>query len=129
MTDIEYLDIEDAIAIIRRLDIGPVRDLGLLDSAMSRPRSSAFGEDAYPTLALKAAALLHSLTNNHPLIDGDKRLAWLCTVVFCDLNGFAPALEDDAAFDLVWDVASSPIELEEIALRLNLVTTMHLDPG
>ncbi len=129
MTDIEYLDIEDAIAIIRRLDIGPVRDLGLLDSAMSRPRSSAFGEDAYPTLALKAAALLHSLTNNHPLVDGDKRLAWLCTVVFCDLNGFAPALEDDAAFDLVWDVASSPIELEEIALRLNLVTTMHLDPG
>ena len=129
MTDIEYLDIEDAIAIIRRLDIGPVRDLGLLDSAMSRPRSSAFGEDAYPTLALKAAALLHSLTNNHPLIDGDKRLAWLCTVVFCDLNGFAPSLEDDAAFDLVWDVASSPIELEQIALRLNLVTTMHLDPG
>ena len=129
MTDIEYLDIEDAIAIIRRLDIGPVRDLGLLDSAMSRPRSSAFGEDAYPTLALKAAALLHSLTNNHPLVDGDKRLAWLCTVVFCDLTGFAPALEDDAAFDLVWDVASSPIELEEIALRLNLVTTMHLDPG
>ena len=129
MTDIEYLDIEDAIAIIRRLDIGPVRDLGLLDSAMSRPRSSAFGEDAYPTLALKAAALLHSLTNNHPLVDGDKRLAWLCTVVFCDLNGFAPALEDDAAFDLVWDVASSPIELEQIALRLNLVTTMHLDPG
>lgn len=129
MTDIEYLDIEDAIAIIRRLDIGPVRDLGLLDSAMSRPRSSAFGEDAYPTLALKAAALLHSLTNNHPLVDGNKRLAWLCTVVFCDLNGFAPALEDDAAFDLVWDVASSPIELEEIALRLNLVTTMHLDPG
>ena len=78
---------------------------------------------------MKAAALLHSLTNNHPLVDGDKRLAWLCTVVFCDLNGFAPALEDDAAFDLVWDVASSPIELEEIALRLNLVTTMHLDPG
>ena len=129
MTDVEYLDLDDAIAIIRRLDIGPVRDLGLLDSAMSRPRSSAFGEEAYPTLALKAAALLHSLTNNHPLIDGDKRLAWLCTVVFCDLNGFAPSLEDDAAFDLVWDVASSPIELEQIALRLNLVTTMHLDPG
>ncbi len=129
MTDVEYLDLDDAIAIIRRLDIGQVRDLGLLDSAMSRPRSSAFGEEAYPTLALKAAALLHSLTNNHPLIDGDKRLAWLCTVVFCDLNGFAPSLEDDAAFDLVWDVASSPIELEQIALRLNLVTTMHLDPG
>ena len=57
------------------LKIGPVRDIGLLDSALSRPRASAFGEDAYHTVGLKAAALLHSLTKNHCLVDGNKRIA------------------------------------------------------
>jgi len=106
--------------MIRSLGIGPVRDLGLLDSAVNRPRSSAFGEDAYATLDLKAAALLHSLTKNHALVDGNKRIAWLCAVVFCDLNGVAPSLSDDEAFQLVWDVASSQMELDAIAERLRL---------
>jgi death on curing protein len=121
MTDVEYLDIEDAMAMIRALGVGPVRDIGLLDSALNRPRSSAFGEDAYPTLTVKAAALLHSVTNNHALLDGNKRLGWLCTVVICDLNGFAIDLSDDQAFQLVWDVASSSIDVPSIAGRLPLV--------
>jgi death on curing protein len=121
MTDVEYLDIEDAMAMIRALGVGPVRDIGLLDSALNRPRSSAFGEDAYPTLTVKAAALLHSVTNNHALLDGNKRLGWLCTVVFCDLNGFTTDLSDDQAFQLVWDVASSSIDVPSIAGRLPLV--------
>jgi death-on-curing protein len=120
MSDVEYLEFEDALGMIRSLRIGPVRDLGLLDSAVNRPRSSAFGEDAYTTLDLKAAALLHSLTMNHALVDGNKRIAWLCTVVFCDLNGVAPRLSDDEAFQLVWDVASTQMELVEIAGRLRL---------
>ena len=89
MIEVEYLNIEDIVEMIRALRIGPIRDLGLLDSAVNRPRSSAFGEDAYETLDHKAAALLHSMTKNHALVDGNKRLAWLSTVVFCDLNGFA----------------------------------------
>jgi death-on-curing protein len=120
MTDVEYLDIEDAMAMIRALGVGPVRDIGLLDSALNRPRSSAFGEDAYPTLTVKAAALLHSVTNNHALLDGNKRLGWLCAVVFCDLNGFTTDLSDDQAFQLVWDVASSSIDVPSIAGRLML---------
>jgi len=119
----EYLDIEDVVAMIRVLGIGPIRDVGLLDSAVNRPQSSAFGVDAYETLDRKAAALLHSLTNNHALIDGNKRLAWLGTVVFCDLNAAMPALSDEEAFQLVWDVASSDIGVSIIATRLKLAPT------
>lgn len=121
MNDIEYLEIDDIVEMIRTLGVGPIRDLGLLDSAVNRPRSSAFGEDAYESLDLKAAALLHSMTKNHALVDGNKRLAWLSTVVFCDLNGFALDLEDDEAFQLVWDIASSAEEdLTAISGRLHL---------
>ncbi len=121
MIDFEYLELEDIVAMIRMLGIGPIRDLGLLDSAVNRPRSSAFGEDAYESAELKAAALLHSMTKNHALVDGNKRLAWLSTVVFGDLNGFMPDLQDDDAFQLVWDIASTEHEdLTTIASRLQL---------
>ena len=81
MSPVQYLDLEDLLRLVRLLSIGPVRDVGLLDSAVARPRSSAFGEDAYGTVSAKAAALLHSITNNHALVDGNKRLAWLATTV------------------------------------------------
>ncbi len=120
MTEVEYLDLEDLLALVRILGTGPVADVGLLDSAAGRPRAQAFGEDAYPTLRLKAAALLHSLARNHALVDGNKRLAWLATVVFLDLNGHAPDLDDDAAFELVMDVAAGAAQVEEIADRLRV---------
>src|ERR1700722_3673161 len=124
MIEFDYLELDDIVKMIRTLGVGPIRDLGLLDSAVNRPRSSAFGEDAYESLDLKAAALLHSMTKNHALINGNKRLAWLSTVVFCDLNGFAPAIEDDDAFQLVWDIASSAEEdISAIADRLHLSAT------
>lgn len=112
-----------AAAVLGRAerDAGPVRDVGLLDSAMARPRSSAFGDDAYPTLALKTAALLHSLARSHPLVDGNKRLACLATAVFLDLNGQAPDLTDDGAFALVMEVSQGLPDLAEIADRLDLL--------
>ncbi len=106
MTDIVYLSLEDVLGLVRALGVGPVRDIGLLESAVGRPASAPFGTEAYPRLALKAAALLESLVNNHPLVDGNKRLGWLATVVFLDLNGHEPDLDDDVAFALVWGVAS-----------------------
>lgn len=121
MIEIEYLDLEDVVEMVRTLMVGPIRDVGLLDSAVNRPRSSAFGDDAYLTLELKAAALLHSMTKNHALVDGNKRLAWLCTVVFCDLNDFSSDLSDDEAFQLVWEIASSAMDIALIAKRLRLV--------
>jgi death on curing protein len=120
VTEVEYLDLEDALLLVRKLGVGPVRDLGLLDSAMARPRSSAFAVDAYATIDTKATALLHSLAGNHPLVDGNKRLAWLATVVFLDLNGVAPKLSDDEAFDVVWEVASGESDLTVISTRLRI---------
>ncbi|MDX1510687.1 MAG: Fic family protein [Nitriliruptorales bacterium] len=118
MTEIEYLELEDLLELVRVLGAGPVRDVGLLDAACARPQSSAFGTDAYGTLELKAAALLHSIVPNHALVDGNKRLGWLATSVFLDLNGHPPSMADDAAFELVMQVAEGRLDVEEIAERL-----------
>jgi len=117
VTDVEYLTLEDLIGLVRRLEVGPVRDVGLLDAAVARPRSSVFGADAYPSIELKAAALLHSIVGNHALADGNKRLGWLATVVFLDFNGHAVHLDDDDAFDLVMAVADGRLDVKDIAER------------
>ena len=111
----EFLELEDLVVLMRRLGAGPVRDVGLLEAACARPRASVFGADAYPTLAGKAAALLHSIVANHALVDGNKRLGWLSTVVFLDLNGWDVTLDDDAAFRLVMDVAEGTLDVEAIS--------------
>ena len=118
MTGVEYLILEDLLSLVRRLGVGPVRDVGLLDAAVVRPRSSAFGEDAYPTLKLKAAALMHSIVTNHALVDGNKRLGWLATLVFLDTNGETVELGDDDAFQLVLAVAEGSLDVEGIGDRL-----------
>ena len=118
MSRVEYLDLDDILGLIRMLGIGPVRDVGLLDSALARPRSSAFGEDAYPTVTLKSAALLHSIVKHHALVDGNKRLGWLATAVFLDLNSLDPGLSDIEAFDLVCKIAGTSLDVHEIAVKL-----------
>jgi death-on-curing protein len=121
--DVEYLDLEDLLGLVRVLQAGPVRDVGLLEGCSGRPRASAFGVDAYPDVPSKAAALLHSIARTHPLVDGNKRLAWLSTVVFLDINGWAVKLDDDEAFDLVMDVAANDYEVADLAPRLRAVRT------
>jgi len=110
-----YLTVEQALRIARAAVGGPVeiRDVGLLDAAVNRPRASVLGQDAYPDILTKAAALLHSLARNHPLVDGNKRLAWLATYVFCAKNSVELDPDDDAAYDLVIAVAAG--SLEEVA--------------
>jgi death-on-curing protein len=90
-----------------------VRDLGLLESAAARPFASAFGEDAYPDLETKAAALLHSLAKNHALVDGNKRLALAATFTFLGINGLRLTWTNDEAYDFIMSVATG--ELSEIA--------------
>jgi death on curing protein len=122
MNDMKYLTLGDVVAVIQHLRVGPIRDLGLLDSAVYRPRARAFGRDIYQTVELKAAALLHSMTKNHALVDGNKRTDWLTTMVLCDLNGLESPLGDDDAIQLLRDVASSAIDdIYTIAQRLQLV--------
>lgn len=79
-----------------------------------------FGEDAYPTLFEKAAALLHSISSNHSLVDGNKRTGWASAVVFLDINGYAlrEPLDEDAAEKLVLAVAQSQLNTPEIAVRI-----------
>ncbi len=116
-----YLDLDTALAIAARaVEAEPqVADYGLLESALARPQASVMGLDAYPSMHGKAAALLHSLTKNHCLVDGNKRLAWLATVVFCYINGLLIDAPDDDAYDFVIAIADGTIsEVGEIASRL-----------
>jgi death-on-curing protein len=84
-----------------------VREPGLLASAVHRPRARMFGTAAYNDPYEQAAALLHALATNHPLVDGNKRTAWLATATFLAVNGVDLAeVDQDTAYDLVIDVAS-----------------------
>jgi death-on-curing protein len=118
---IEYLDLDDLVDLARSLlgDRPPFRDIGLLGSAAARPQTTAFGQDAYPDLQTKAAALLQSIVNNHALVDGNKRLGWLATAVFLELNRIkASRTSNDDVYELViWIAASNP-DLDEITTRL-----------
>ena len=121
---IEFLDLDDLVELARILlgDPPPIRDVGLLGSAVARPRTTVFGKDAYPDLVIKAAALLQSIVNNHALVDGNKRLGWLATAVFLELNGVkASSASNDDVYELVvWIAASNP-DLDEITARLRRV--------
>jgi death-on-curing protein len=121
---IEFLDLDDLVELARGLlgDPPPIRDIGLLGSAAARPQTTAVGEDAYPDLVTKAAALLQSIVNNHALVDGNKRLGWLATAVFLELNGVkASRASNDDVYDLVvWIAASNP-DLDDITTRLRRV--------
>ncbi len=115
---IEYLTLEDLLALVDDLAVGPIRDVGLLDSAVHRPQVSVFGADAYAGVDDKAAVLLESLVRNHALVDGNKRLGWLATVVFYGLNDITLDAPDDDAYDLVIAFASGTIDYRDAAMRL-----------
>lgn len=113
-----FLTTEDLLSLIDDLHVGPVRELGLLGSAAHRPATRLWGRDAYPTLDLKAAALLESLVRNHALVDGNERLGWLAVVVFYGINDISLDAPDDDAYGLVIDVATGSTTVEEIAESL-----------
>lgn len=118
---IRYLALDDLMRIADAA-VGAevlVRDVGLLESALTRPQTTVFGEDAYPTLHTKAAALLHSLVGNHALVDGNKRLAWAATAVFLGINGHRVVASQDDVVELVVAVADGTLtDVEKIAERL-----------
>ena len=109
-----FLDLDDALDQIHFLGFH-VRDVGLLQSSLARPNTTLYGEDAYPSLDLKAAALMHSIVTSHPLIDGNKRTAWALMITFVLLNGFEVVAETDDAFDFVLGVATESRDLDSIA--------------
>jgi death-on-curing protein len=118
---VEYLDLDDLIdlAVLLLGDPAPIRDVGLLGSAVARPRTTVGGADAYPDLWTKAAALLQSIVKNHALVDGNKRLGWLATAVFLELNGVRTTkVSDDDVYAFVMRVAAGKHEVDELAGQL-----------
>ncbi|AEE45378.1 type II toxin-antitoxin system death-on-curing family toxin [Cellulomonas fimi] len=119
-----YLTAEELLAVARRV-VGDlvVRDVGLIESAAARPRTQIGGADAYPDLLAKAAALLHSLTRNRALVDGNTRLALAGTIVFLGVNGTRLTATNDEAYDLIMDVAAGRVDdVESIRARLLRLT-------
>ncbi|GAA4039822.1 type II toxin-antitoxin system death-on-curing family toxin [Arthrobacter methylotrophus] len=113
----QYLEIEDALQVIDRYGFH-IRDIGLLASALARPATTVMGTEAYPQLALKAAALLESVARFHPLIDGNKRTAWTLMVLLLWINGFRHDFNTEEGFDLVVGVAAGDIDLRRSAILI-----------
>ncbi len=117
MTD--YLTLDDVLAVAEAHLGRPadVSDYGLLESALARPKATVFGEDAYPGVHEKAAALLQSLATNRALVDGNKRTAFVATALFYELNGHhVPGDPEDELFELVIAVATGKLaSIHEIA--------------
>jgi death-on-curing protein len=115
-----YLDASDLLVLAAAVAGGDlvVRDLGLLDAAAHRPRASVLGVEAYPTLWLKAAALLESVVGSRPLVEGNWRLGWVAAVTLCDINGWWIDADESAALDLVRQVDRRDIDLLQVAEQL-----------
>nr|WP_218643793.1 type II toxin-antitoxin system death-on-curing family toxin [Paenarthrobacter ureafaciens] len=108
------MDIEDALQVVDRYGFH-IRDVGLMASALARPATTVMGAEAYPELAVKAAALLESVARFHPLLDGNKRTAWTLMVLLLWINGYRHDFTTDEAFGLVVGVAAGNIELRDSA--------------
>jgi death-on-curing protein len=119
-----FLTLEEICARAEELlalegDVLLIRDIGLLQSAIQRPAMSVFSEDAYDGLYLKAAALMESMTRNHALIDGNKRLAWTATKLFLGHNGVhltAPSVGEGEA--LVLSVVAGTWAIADFAMTI-----------
>lgn len=116
-----YLSVEQVIALhamqLRRYGGATgLRDRGSLESAVARPAMTFGGEDLYPDVATKAAALMHSLALNHPFLDGNKRVAAHAAIVFVELNRyrFIGTAAEVAAMTRV--VAEGKVAVEALAI-------------
>ena len=120
----EYLSVDDVVQIVEMFSEAPlrdaVRDLGLLIAAVDGPAVQYRGQDVYTPLAMKAAALMESLARNNALFDGNKRLAWLATNVFLELNGHAVQFSDNEIFSLLREVQQGYLATNELAHRLHV---------
>jgi death-on-curing protein len=102
-----------------------IRDIGLLDAAVARPTATAFGQDAYPTLREKAAALFHSVARNHPFTDGNKRTATVAVVFMFRVNGQAVVWEQDEALAVIVKAAEGQLRLDALAAWFPLAESVY----
>lgn len=117
---VEHLRIESLVAYVEAKG-WVIVDFGRLDAALARPKAGYGDYEAYPTIELKAAALLHSVVCDHALLDGNKRLGVIALMAFLDLNGRDLDLTEDAFYDLVMDIATGGArDVPAIATRLGI---------
>lgn len=112
-----YLELEDALQQIAAVGFY-VKDLGLLDSALARPKTTLFGEDAYPTLELKAVAMVHSIIKNHAMVDGNKRTSWFMLSSFLYINGYFIEMTADEGMEFTLGIATDKLSLAEAAAMI-----------
>lgn len=112
-----FLNLEDALQQIAMAGFH-IKDVGLLDSALARPRASVFGEDAYPSLELKAAAMTHSVIKNHPMVDGNKRTSWFLLNAFLYINGFTLEMSTQQGLDFTLGIATDQLSLDQAAAMI-----------
>ncbi|HRN96079.1 MAG TPA: type II toxin-antitoxin system death-on-curing family toxin [Candidatus Levybacteria bacterium] len=123
ISSIKYLTVKD-ILLLHELAIDNfggshgLRDFALLESAVLRAQTTFEGQDLYPTIFLKGAALVHSLLLNHMFVDGNKRTAMFAMMEFIELNGYMMTVnQEDVVKTALWIENDKP-EIEEIATWL-----------
>ena len=119
-----YLSIEQVLHI-HRVQIqrfggsAGLRDRGAVEAAVARPQMTFGGEDLYPELAAKAAALMHSLVvMNHPFVDGNKRVGAHATLLFIRVNGMQPLIAAEELTEVTLSVARGELSAEALAIWL-----------
>ena len=118
---IEYLSV-DQILRIHELQIEQfggarrIRDRGGLEAAVARPQTTFGGDDLYPDLAAKAAALMHPLVQNHPFVDGNKRVGAMAAELFLLVNGQELEAGDDQLAETAFAVARGELAAEALAI-------------
>lgn len=122
---IRFLTLEEVILInhitIKKYspeEIIGVKSLALLESAVNRPKHSAFGKDAYETIFEKAAALFESLAQNHPFHNANKRVAYLSMLQFIKYNGYSFTMSEKEAEIFTFEVVLKKINIKEIAKKI-----------
>lgn len=118
-----YLSVDQVLALHHALvaafgGVLALRDRGLLESAVARPAMTFDGDDLYPDVAAKAAALMHSLVLNHPFVDGNKRIGVAAAELFLELNGRQLYAGDQELEDITLTVAEGKVEVEALAIWL-----------
>lgn len=119
----KYLSVRDVL-LLHQLAIDEsggshgLRDLGLLESAVARPRASFGGQDLYPDIFLKAGALVHGLLRNHAFLDGNKRTSVYCAMTFLELNGYKFTARNKEVVIFALKVENEKLSVEQVAFWL-----------
>jgi death on curing protein len=116
----EFLEITDILEIHQILinrfgGMSGIRDEGLLESALSQPQATFFGELLHPTIHEQAAAYLYHIAKNHPFLDGNKRTAYGAMESFLRFNGYNLDLSDEQVYSMVMQVAQGEMSKEALA--------------